>query len=633
MTKKEGRSDPFADLTWDDLEQWAGSRIVERGERYQGQGRVSQLARTDDGGLVAWVNGSQRYATKVVMDEDGVPDSVCTCPYGVNCKHGVAVVLEYLAHVEAGARVSQVRGGDERLMLLTRMDRDEAPDEEALPEPVRMEIEPFLQNKSKAQLIELLVDLAEQHPDIAQDLIDRQQIASGGTKTLIARLHQEIRELGSRAGRQDYWGDEGYTPDYSGICSRLHALLEAGYADEVLSLGRELIAVGTRQVEESDDEGETQGELAACVPVIVKALDQSSLAPAARLAWAVEAVLKDQFELCEPFVEYLDQPYPKEAWNTLADQLLAQLQAMPSSKGRDEFSRSYARERLSNWAIHALQQAGRTDEILPLCEAEAPETHSYDRLVERLIRERRYEEAEHWIREGIRATEKKWPGIAFSLRDRFKAIRAARKDWPALAALAAEEFVRSPSWKALADCEKASHEIHVWPQVREHLLTYLEHGVLPWKQKGWPFPATGLEAPKPPAGASFPMFGVLIEIAIHEKDPERVLRWYDTWSQKGAGWLGIGEDRIAAALETYAPDRAVAMWKSKAESLIAQVRPSAYDEAAGYLRKAEAVMAREGKQQEWTRYLQALRKTHARKIRFLQALDRLSGRPIVARRR
>ncbi len=632
--RKREPADPFADLTWDDLEQWAGGKIVSRGERYQSQGRVSELAVTSDGGLIAWVSGTEEYATKVIMDEEGMPDSVCTCPYGINCKHGVAVVLEYLEQVGEDRQIPRASEGDERLTLLEGRGREEVFEEgeAGLPEPVRTEIEPFLQDKSKAQLVDLLLEIAEQHPDIAQDLVDRQQILSGSTKKLVTRLRKEIREVGAEAGWQSHWDDEGYTPDYSEIRRKLSALLEAGHPDEVLSLGRELLIVGLRQAGESDDEGETAGQVASCMPVIVEALDRSSLSPAAKLAWAVEAVLKDPFEICSDFVEYLDRRHPKEAWSALADQLLAQLKTFTRSGGGDEFSRNYARDRLSDWAIHALQHAGRSDEIIPLCEAEAPRTKSYDRLVGRLIHKHRYEDAERWIREGIRATEKGLPGIAQSLRNRLKTIRADQNAWPVLAALEVEEFVHSPSHEALADCEKASRKIDLWPAVREHLLAYLESGVLPWKQKGWPLPPTGLDASERSPRQTFPLVDELIDIAIHEKDPERVLYWYDRRPKSRFGWAWVNEDRIADAIEAYAPDRAVTMWKSRAENLIAQVSPSAYEEAARYLRKAGAVLVREGKQQEWTRYLEDLRDTHARKRRLIEILDRLTRKPILAKK-
>lgn len=51
MTKKKSRLEMISSLTWNDLEDWAGGTIVSRGRTYQRQGRVSDLAVTDDGNL------------------------------------------------------------------------------------------------------------------------------------------------------------------------------------------------------------------------------------------------------------------------------------------------------------------------------------------------------------------------------------------------------------------------------------------------------------------------------------------------------------------------------------------------------------------------------------------------------
>jgi uncharacterized Zn finger protein len=77
----------------------------------------------------------------------------------------------------------------------------------------------------------------------------------------------------------------------------------------------------------------------------------------------------------------------------------------------------------------------------------------------------------------------------------------------------------------------------------------------------------------------------------------------------------------------------VAIWKDLAEQQIARVKPSAYHEAAGYLRKAAKVMIREKREAEWTQYLTGLRKEHFRKKRLLEILDTLSAKPIVRRKR
>ena len=88
-----------------------------------------------------------------------------------------------------------------------------------------------------------------------------------------------------------------------------------------------------------------------------------------------------------------------------------------------------------------------------------------------------------------------------------------------------------------------------------------------------------------------------------------------------------------ASVQALAPDRAVAIWKNKAERLIAQVKPSAYQEAAKYLRKAAKVMCRGKKPAEWESYLKKLREQHLRKRRLIEILDGLDGKPIVKKSR
>ena len=106
----DASASPWAALTWDDLDRWAGSRSVERGRSYQRGGRVRNLAITDDGRLLADVNGTERYVTSVSLASTGKRRSQlasqCTCPLQCDgCKHAVAVVAEYLAMLADGRRV------------------------------------------------------------------------------------------------------------------------------------------------------------------------------------------------------------------------------------------------------------------------------------------------------------------------------------------------------------------------------------------------------------------------------------------------------------------------------------------------------------------------------------------------
>ena len=112
-------------------------------------------------------------------------------------------------------------------------------------------------------------------------------------------------------------------------------------------------------------------------------------------------------------------------------------------------------------------------------------------------------------------------------------------------------------------------------------------------------------------------------ISTPEKDLERVLDCYNRLPKQRFGGCGVDDDKVATAVQSHAPDRAVAIWKRKAERLIAQVKPRAYQEAGKNLCKAAKVMAQENKQAEWGRYQQGLRAHHARKIRLMEVLDGL----------
>lgn len=125
------------------------------------------------------------------------------------------------------------------------------------------------------------------------------------------------------------------------------------------------------------------------------------------------------------------------------------------------FSDNYRRDRLSNWLILSLERAGRREEIIPLCRQEAERTGSYLRLVERLKKAKRWEEAEQWIRKWIAATEKHWPGIAGQLRASFIEMRKREQDWTRVAALRANDFSRSQAcrhFRHFRHCSKRRSE-------------------------------------------------------------------------------------------------------------------------------------------------------------------------------
>jgi len=615
-------------LTLDDLEDWAGETILSRGDKYQRQDRVKDLAITEDNGLIAWVQGSKRYATKVIMDEDGRLTANCACLCDFVCKHAVAVVIDYLDKIGRNKTLPRVDDDDERIDLLTPDIWEENISGKTKAAEAAAEIIDALKSKTKNQLVELLSDIIRSHSDIAKEFAEQKLLQEGKVPDLVKQIRREIRKIGEGTNYRDNWDYEIYIPDLSKIRRKLEALLKAGYPDDVLKLAKEIINKGDELIEYINDEGETGIELGSCSPIIVKALEQSSLDEVSKLNWALDIVLNDHYGIYEEIAGYFHSPHPEATWNMLADQLAKRLNKMSRPKQND-YSWNYRRNDLSSWLAHALEMAGRKAEVIPLYEKEALITNSYARLVDYLINAKRYEEAEEWITKGVTATQENQPGTAHHLRTKLLEIRKSKRDWQSAAELIVVDFVENSSVEKFKECQKICEKIKLWMEVRESLLNYLQNGELPWNRKDWALPYCGFEKNAVKKQDDFPKHYDLIDIAIYEKQPEQVLYWYEQVLKKYRGYQDhYFHDRVAEAVKNYNPERAVEIWKTASEGLIAQTKPKCYEEAARYLRKIKILLFQQKKEDYWKRYLAQLKFQNARKRSCIAVLDDLEKRAI-----
>lgn len=633
------------DLTWADLESWAGTKIVSRGTSYQKSGAVRDLAVTREDGLLAWVRGSENYATKVSL-EKGRLSSDCTCPYGGTCKHAVAVVLEYLDRLQKNSDVPLADENDERFLILEDaplswedydddMDSDEEEDDELISEAERAlaDIDSSLKKKSKKELQTILTRILKKHPEIKKKMgVAPRAPEKKGCDALVKTVTKAIVIISNESGWRDYWKHTGHTPDYSPVRSGLQRLLDEGCPDDVVRLGEKLFVKGTAQIEQSHDEGETADEIAQTMPIIFKALAKCSLPDTDKLERAVDFGLRDEFGLCRGLDEFLQRRFGKKSWSDLADRLQTRLRDTMPEKGEGSFSRDYRRDGLSNEVIRALDNAGREEEALSICFQEAEANGSYERLVKKLRNAGRTTEAEDWIRKGVKANQDKLPGIASSLKNALLEIRKQKKDWTFAAALHAENFLEDPSLKTFKDLRVACEKAKVWPKIRNACLEFLKTGVNPGDKSGWPLPDTGFGKPEKPRRGNAPFTDILIDIAIDEKRIDDVLSWYDVQKQKATFGFGAHrDDEVATAIARKYPDKAIAIWKKIAEWYISQTNVGAYGEAVTYLKKVRKALDGLGKQPDWASYLANLTELNKRKSRLVQMLNALSGKPILSK--
>lgn len=650
--------DPYYDLDWTTLENWAGARTLSRGRQYQREGRVHGLSLTPDWTLVAWVDGLERYATAVTFDKRLT--SVCTCPVGSVCKHAVAVILEYLAVCKKNASVGILPADDPRLSLLgigpelsttadpgtIRVSQRLDPGRNVPSALTKSNRKPdslhqFLEKLSKEELIGLLDDLIRVYPSVKQDITDRKYVAGADAGPVIRAFLSDIERVTAEDAGDKTWNGQPGITDYTPIRKRMEILISMGHPDDVVRGGRILLEKGVTRIGWSDDDGGTEEGIAACLDIVFEALAESALSASERMLFAILADLNDEYDLCAGAERFLKEKIPVPDWGHVADTLVAWLdgERYNPERGRRSGSR-YDRDKLTDWIMTALDRAGREDEATSLCIAEVDCTASYTRLVRRLLRLGRGTEARNWIARGIARTEPTLPGIADNLRTIQRELWEKDCDWLLVAGLRAEEFLKGPSFLTYRRLEKSAQAAGVWDDMQGTVRQYLETGKLPGRRRGdreeggklfGILPDPGLFPREPGRAPESPFYSILIDIAIAMKQPDEVIVWYDKMRamSRTRGFLYYPEDKVAGFIAEEFPDRAIAIWMEKAEKAVDESRPKSYEASVGYLKKIRDLMKKHGRDEEWERYIEKIRTRNVRKIRFLGMLDILEGTKIL----
>ena len=647
-------------LNTEDLRQWAGAKIFNRGQSYIRN--VDELSRTDDGALAAWVSGSDDYATSVGLDPEGELEYFCTCPYDDGpCKHSVAVLLAAAEQVKQKREIPLLDENDELFLTLfddsddddyycDKDDDDYDYDEDenwrdldegeqvgqkntAMQSKGKARVRKILEGMNKDELTAVLIDLAGRYPEIERGLLEKEQLATGQVDKVVNALRREIRRLTDEPAWYNHWKGEGSIPDYSHVQEQLQALLAKGHADAVFQLGEELWTRGNRQVEESHDEGDTAAAISECMEVVLRSVPHTSLTPPQQLLWVIDRELEDEFSLLESGSRVVDSgAYTTGHWVEVADILESRLTAAakPASARSTD---SYHREKLMAALLKAYERSGRRERIIPLLEKEADACQSYGRLVDALLAAGEREKARQWCILGFNRTVESAPGIAGGLQKRLREMAHSEKNHGLVAAYRAQDFFDCPSRGSYKELRQAAEKVKVWPRVREGALQYLQTGRQPDEKGGgkgadWPLPTPEVVDRKSlrQGRGRFPDLDLLVGIALQEKRLDDAVALYGELRKTKRWVCDFGIDKaVANAVAGPRPQAALDIWRYIVDCLIGQVKPKAYEEAAVYLRSMCKVYQENSRAAEWQNLLSELRRDHKAKRRLMEVLDRLKA--------
>jgi len=642
MTIKENTS--FTNLTWEDLDDWAGERIVGRGKSYQRH--VKDLCMTSDGVLVASVRGTKLYSTRVEFNANNELHSQCTCPYAIGCKHAVAMILLYLDSCKNKKNIPLAAPDDERLLELSgenddtddfrdsdyeEDEDDEGIEKQRMPSRKNDKVRSHLQTLSKNELVDLLMNGENILPDLSRKLADSDHLKKGDTDKIVKAIRKEIKKISSEPAWSNHWDGENNIPDYSPVKKRLEALLANNHADIVVELGAYLMECGIQQIEQSNDEGETGMEIASCMEVVYQAVVQSNLTETQKILWKIEMNLQDNYGILDGLKGPLNVGKTSlDTWGEVADILSERLDKLPTRQtGKEnDFSSKYHRERVMRWLLHALEGANRKNEVNRVLERETAYTDCYVELVSRLVQDKQIEKAREWAYRGFTATLEKSPGIASQLEELLHDIALNEKNYLLATAYCAFEFFDRPSVEKYLQLEGIATKAGVWANVREQILSFLEKGRRPDKPELtiWPLPILQLTVrDKTSRWTHFPDTETLIDIAIMEKRHDDILKWYRLDRKSGGFGRDYTGEKVAQAIQITHSDEALSIWKELATQEILQAKPSAYQTAGHYLKKIKAVYSRTNNADMWAQYISELRERNKRRPRMLDVLKSLEG--------
>ena len=200
----------------------ARPQSYDRGEDYYERGAVNEITRR--GSLLrAAVEGSQYqpYQVQIELDETGVVDTRCSCPYdhGGVCKHRVAVLLTYIHDPD---EISQRPPISE---LVTDTDPAELRDLLVALVERRPDLAEWIESRLETAQSEDTADTTDQSPNINRDSIRRH----------VQYVLQPPRERGSRT-RDPYAAVETDVEELGELLDQAWAAIDAGDGETALDI-------------------------------------------------------------------------------------------------------------------------------------------------------------------------------------------------------------------------------------------------------------------------------------------------------------------------------------------------------------------------------------------------------------
>ena len=154
------------------------------------------------------------------------------------------------------------------------------------------ELRRALVRRSKAELADVLLELAQADRAILRQLTARFDVAAAADE-LVAATRQAIADATDFEARDSNRNFDYDYEAYSEVKRNLARLIDSGELHQAMQLALELMKRGSYQVE-SSDEGMMTEDIEECLSVVITALKKSDLPAADVLTWCSAMIANDR---------------------------------------------------------------------------------------------------------------------------------------------------------------------------------------------------------------------------------------------------------------------------------------------------------------------------------------------------
>jgi len=584
------------------LEEQAGWLIFERGVDYADHGQVTALEATD-AQITAVVLGSSPYRVAIRL-ADGLLTFDCSCPMGddrVFCKHLVAAGLEVTSD-DPHPREPASPGDVAMHAHGTGHGRDGE-------EPVDLDqVEAWLAGQPAERLRELLADRATRDPDLRRHLA-RLAAAEGQGRLELTPYRAAIADAFAFATFDDvgyvhYRDAWAWRYDVEAVLDDLDALLEAGFAAEVVELAELALAELNDSVGHVDDsDGHLYDLFERTMALHLAACRQAPPDPdvlAEKLfRWALEFELDRYLGAIGDYAPVLGGD-GLATYRTLAEEHWADVPTL--SAGNDPRDGFTDRFRIRTIMEHLAAATGGLDELLEVMARDQSSGYAFLRIAEVCRAHGRDDLALDWAERGRAA----FPAELRLLELLLDLHTAASRSDPALDT-ARELFSRAPSLEAYRRLHACAEACDVWPDEREPALTGLRDAIERQRSQT----ATS-RSPWQRADGS-----TLVEILLSEDDVDAAWTTAETYGCRPDLELQLVKRRA----EQHPAD-ALAVYRRHLDRTLEPAKDHAYAEVVRLLKLMRPLQQRLGQDADFDRLVAEIRTGYKRRRNLIKRLDR-----------